>query len=141
MEIKFRKRNIFQRFFGVSATREPENKDSWEYKNGKLVISLDKVPELKKRGGAIRLEGSGLPVRVLVVLGDNGDYRAYRNQCTHFGHRRLDPVPGTNTIQCCSLNKSTFDSKGKHIFGPAPHSIESYPVEEDQKYLIVSISK
>lgn len=141
MDIKFVKRNIFQRIFGVPATQKPGSTDCWEYKNGKLVISLDKVPELKKQGGAIRLEGGRLPARVLVVFGDNGEYRAYQNKCTHLGHRRLDPVPGTNTVQCCSLNKSTFDSKGKHIFGPAPHPIKSYPVEKDQKNLIVSISK
>ncbi len=141
MDVKFMKRNIFQRIFGVSETKKPEMADCWNYEDGKLVINLNEASELRVPGGAIRLEGDNLPARVLVVCGENGEYRAYRNQCTHFGHRRLDPVPGTNTVQCCSINKSTFDSDGNQVFGPAPHSIKSYPVEKNQDKLSILISK
>ncbi len=141
MDVKFVKRNIFQRIFGISETKKPGVDDCWDYGDGKLVINLDKASELRTPGGAIRLEGDNLPVRVLVVCDDNGEYRAYRNKCTHLGHRRLDPVPGTNTVQCCSINKSTFDPDGNKIFGPAPHSIKSYPVEKNQDKLSIFISK
>ena len=141
MDIKFIKRNFFQRLLGISETKKPETADCWHYEDGKLVINLDKASELRTPGGAIRLEGDNLPVRVLVVCDENGEYRAYRNKCTHLGHRRLDRVPGTNTVQCCSINKSTFDSDGNQIFGPAPHSIKSYSVEKDQEKLIVLISE
>ncbi|BHH85327.1 hypothetical protein LA52FAK_36160 [Desulforhopalus sp. 52FAK] len=103
------------------------------------MINLSQASELQDSNGAIRLEGNNLPVRVLVVRSENGEYRAYHNRCTHLGHRRLDPVPGTNTVQCCSINKSTFDKSGNTIFGPAPHSIKSYPVELDDEKLIVSL--
>ncbi|MBU0946548.1 MAG: Rieske 2Fe-2S domain-containing protein [Proteobacteria bacterium] len=141
MDCKFVKRSFFQRVFGVSETKKPTVANCWEYEDGKLVINLHEASELRTPGGAIRFEGGNLPVRVLVVCGEGGEYRAYRNQCTHFGHRRLDPVPGTNTVQCCSINKSTFDSSGNTIFGPAPHSIHCYPVEKDQEKLIVLISE
>ncbi len=141
MDVKFVKRNIFQRIFGISGTKQPEKEDCWGYEDGKLVINLNDASELRVPGGAIRLEGDTLPVRVLVVCGENGEYRAYRNRCTHFGHRRLDPVPGTNTVQCCSINKSTYDPDGNKISGPAPHSIKRYPVEKNQDKLIILISK
>ncbi len=141
MDIKFLKRNIFQRIFGISQTQKPTGENCWEYKNGKLIINLDEASELRRSGGAIRLEGKNLPVRVLVVCGEDGVYRAYRNKCTHFGHRRLDPVPGTNTVQCCSINKSTYDSNGDKVFGPAPHSIHCYPVEKYEEKLTVLISE
>ncbi|CAK8716328.1 Rieske domain-containing protein [Candidatus Electrothrix laxa] len=140
MEIQFLKRNFFQRLLGISATTEPETSNCWKYTDGKLTVDLDKAAELKKRGGAIRCEGKHLPERVLVVYGEDGKYRAFRNRCTHLGHRRLDPVPGTNTVQCCSVNKSTYDTDGKKIFGPAPHPITLYPLQKDQEKLIVSIS-
>jgi Rieske Fe-S protein len=139
IDIKFVKRSFFQRIFGVSETRKPEVANCWEYEEGKLVINLHEASELRIPGGAIRFEGKNLPIRVLVVCGEDGKYRAYRNQCTHLGHLRLDPVPGTNAVQCCSVNKSTFDSSGCKIFGPAPHSINRYPVEKDQEKLIVLI--
>lgn len=141
MNIKFIKRNIFQRILGLAQTKSPGLAECWYYDKGKLVINLQKVPELQKPGGAVRLEGKNLPVRVLVVLSEDEIYRAYCNQCTHLGHRRLDPVPGTNTVQCCSVNKSTFDSDGKTIFGPAPHPIHCYPIEKVEEKLIATVSK
>ena len=102
--------------------------------------SVGKASELKAPGGAARFEGNNLPMRVLVVYGEDGEYRAFHNRCTHMGHRRLDPVPGTDTVQCCSINKSTYDADGNKIFGPAPRPITRYPVEKDQEKLIVSIA-
>jgi nitrite reductase/ring-hydroxylating ferredoxin subunit len=139
MEIKFIKRNFFQRLLGIPATEKPKIDSSWNYADGKLTISLSKASELNAPGGAARFEGNNLPVRVLVVHGEDGEYRAYKNRCTHLGHRRLDPVPGTGTVQCCSINKSTYDHDGNKIFGPAPDPVTRYPVEKDQEKLVVSI--
>ena len=139
MDIKFLKRNFFQRLLGISATAKPEIADCWTYANGKLTIDLSKTSELKAPGGAVRFEGNNLPLRILVVCGEDGEYLAYHNRCTHIGHRRLDPVPGTGTVQCCSVNKSTYDTDGNNIFGPAPQPITRYTVEKAQDKLIVSI--
>ena len=141
MTVKSIKRSLFQRVLGIPQTQKPNLPDCWHYEKGKLIIDLQKVPELQTPGGAVRLEGKNLPARVLVVLGEDKTYRAYRNTCTHFGHRRLDPVPGTDTVQCCSINKSTFDSAGKTLCGPAQHSIHCYPVEQQEDRIIVMISE
>ncbi len=141
MEKKFIKRSFFQRLLGIPATTKPGAEDCWSYASGKMTIDLGKAPELKKNGGALRFEGKDLPKRVLVVCGEDGEYRAYHNRCTHLGHRRLDPVPGTDTVQCCSVNKSTYDSNGNKVFGPAPRPIARFPVEKEQDKLTVSISK
>jgi nitrite reductase/ring-hydroxylating ferredoxin subunit len=140
MAVTFLKRNIFQRIFGIPATKMPQVPDCWSYSDGRLTIDLGKAPELENQGGALRCEGGNLPVRVLVVRGDESRFYAYRNRCTHLGHRRLDPVPGTDTVQCCSVNKSTFDLKGQNIHGPAPKPIDSFPVENQGDRLVVTIS-
>lgn len=140
MKIKFLKRSIFQRLFGIPATSKPQTSDCWTYGEGKLSIDLKKAPELKKTGGALRFEGGGLPERVLVVFGSDKKYRAYQNRCTHIGHRRLDPVPGANTVQCCSVNKSTYDIAGEKIFGPAPKPITTYPASVKGDRLVVTIT-
>lgn len=134
------KRNFIQKIFGIPKTRNPAAVDCWEYDQGNLIIDLCQAPELMNPGGAIRIEGRALPVPVLVVHGDDREYRAYRNQCTHFGHRRLDPVPGTNTIQCCSVNKSSFDCCGQNVSGPAKHSVDCYPVEKIRDKLFVVLA-
>ena len=140
MEVKFLQRNIFQRIFGIPATPRFQNSDCWSFSGGKLTVDLKKVPELGKPGGAIRLEGGNLPQRVLVVHGEDKQYHVFQNRCTHMGHRRLDPVPGTNTVQCCSVGKSTYDFEGKNVHGPAPDPIHAYPASVEGDKLIATIS-
>jgi len=139
MEIKFLDRNIFQRIFGIPATAKPQNPDCWTYSDGQLVIDLKKAPELEISGGALRLEGGSLPRRILVVKDRDGNLRAFHNRCTHLGHRRLDPVPGTDTVQCCSVNKSTYGLDGTKLHGPAPKPVSVYPVALEGDLAIVEI--
>ncbi|PIE68608.1 MAG: (2Fe-2S)-binding protein [Deltaproteobacteria bacterium] len=134
------RRSLLQRLLGKPQTGKPASAECWQHDQGKLVIDLLKVPELREPGSAIRLEGKGLPLRILVVLGNDQRYRAYHNRCTHLGHRRLDPVPGTSTLQCCSVSKSTFAVDGKVIAGPAPRPIRCYPVEKVEEKLIITLT-
>jgi len=131
MTVTFLQRSIWQRIFGISATSKPQNPDGWEYISGELTILLEQIPELTHPGTAVRFEGNNLPKRVLVVYGEDKQYRAFQNRCTHLGHRRLDYVPGTETVQCCSVNKSTYTFDGEKIHGPNPRPVDTYPVEID----------
>ena len=140
MAVKFLKRNILQRILGIPATKKPEYPDCWTYSDGKLTIYLGKTPELEHQGGALRCEGRDLPLRVLVIRGKDNQFYAFQNRFTHLGQRRLDPVPETETVQCCSVNKSTYDLKGQNIFGPAPKPIPVYSTEVAENRLIVDIS-
>jgi nitrite reductase/ring-hydroxylating ferredoxin subunit len=139
-EIKFLKRNIFQRLFGICATRVPQNPDCWRYADGKITIDPDKAPELTRPGGAIRLEGTNLPERVVVVHGDDGRYHAFQNKCQHAG-RRLDPVPQTETVQCCSIGKATYDYSGKLIHGSAKGDIKVYNVQKDSDKITIILEQ
>lgn len=139
MTVKFLNRRIWQRIFGISATGKPESEKSWHYDSGQLTIHLDQIPELTQPGTAVRFEGKNLPRRVLVVFGEDGQYRAFHNRCPHLGHRRLDYVPGTETVQCCSVNKSTFTFAGKKIYGPAPRPVDTFPVEKKEVCLHVHL--
>jgi nitrite reductase/ring-hydroxylating ferredoxin subunit len=136
MPNKVYKRNIFQRIFGICATKPPSDDGCWSYEDGKVVIDLDRTPELAGIGGAIRLEENGLPDRVLVFKGDDSQYHAFQNSCPH-AKRRLDPMPGTNQVQCCSVGQSTFDYNGKLISGSAEGDVKTYPVSIEGNKLIV----
>ena len=140
MTIKFLQRSIWQRIFGISATKVPQDENGWSYQAGQLTINLEQISELTRPGTAVRFEGKNLPERILVVCEGEGRYRALLNRCTHFGHRRLDYVPGTETVQCCSVNKSTYTLAGEKIYGPAPRPIHTYPVEMSEKELRIRIS-
>jgi nitrite reductase/ring-hydroxylating ferredoxin subunit len=132
------KRGFFRRLFGRPATEQPADESCWSCTEGRIVVDLDRAPELKEPGGAIRLESPTCPERVLVIHGDNGRYHAFRNSCTHAG-RRLDPVPGASTVQCCSVGRSTYDYDGNILRGSAKENIKPFPVQLDDRKLTVTI--
>ena len=138
MDVKFIKRSVFQRLFGRPVTMEPADEACWIYRDSRIEIDLSRAPELAEKGHGIRLEGKNLPRRILVILGEDGVYHAFENRCQHMG-RRLDPVPGTETIQCCSVSKSTYDYNGAPFFGPAKKTVTTFNAKGDKEKLIVTL--
>ena len=76
---------------------------------------------------------------MLVFRGEDGAWHAYRNRCGHAG-RRLDPVPGTETMQCCSVNAATYGYDCHKIEGPGRRPVISFPVREDNGKLHITLS-
>jgi nitrite reductase/ring-hydroxylating ferredoxin subunit len=138
MEVRTLKRSILQRLFGIPATKLPGDPHCWTYSAGKLVVELDRAPELAQPGGAVRLEGKNLPERVLVVHGDDDQFYAFQNRCQHM-RRRLDPVPGTSTVQCCSVNKTTYAYDGKVLYGPAKKAVKTFNLQVQNGKLIITL--
>ena len=131
------RRNIFQRLLGICATKPPSDDSCWTFENGKIVIDLSRAPELNTPNGAIRLEAKHLPDRVLVIHGNDGHYRAFHNRCTH-AKRRLDPIPGAEQVQCCSVGKSIFDYEGKHVSGSAKGDVPTYATAVEDGKLVIA---
>ncbi len=138
MTTKILKRNIFQRIFGIPATQPPAEAGGWVYKDGKLTIDLNRTPELSEPWGAIQLENGDIPVKVLIFQDGEGGYRAFRNHCEHAG-RKLDPVPGTETVQCCSIGKSAYDYDGKVLSGSSEKPITQYTVKLENGKLEIQL--
>ncbi|MEW5723852.1 MAG: Rieske 2Fe-2S domain-containing protein, partial [Thermodesulfobacteriota bacterium] len=107
---------LFSRLFGICKTRPPADPACWRLEEGQIEIDLAAAPELGRKGGAVRLEGSGLPERVLVFRGEDGGFYALSNRCTHMG-RRLDPLPGSSQVECCSVSRSRYDYQGTRTAG------------------------
>jgi nitrite reductase/ring-hydroxylating ferredoxin subunit len=121
---------FFKRLFGICETKPPQDENCWSNQINHVVVDLKKAPELNQPGGAFRLEGKGLPERVLVMRGNDGQAYAFINKCAHAG-RRLDPQPGTPTVQCCSLGKSTYNYQGEVLSGSAKKPISTLKVREE----------
>lgn len=129
---------FFKRVLGICETRPPANDRCWLYSGGEIEIELALAPELSQRGGAIRLEGRGLPERVLVLRGSDDKYYAFKNRCTHMG-RRIDPLAGGEAVRCCSVSKSTFDYGGEVVSGPAKGPLETFDATLRGEKLIVPL--
>jgi nitrite reductase/ring-hydroxylating ferredoxin subunit len=131
-------RNIFQRLLGICVTKKPLDEGCWTFDDGKIVVDLASAPELSSVNGAIRLEAKTLNERVLIIHGDDGQYYAFQNRCTH-AKRRLDPMPGMQQVQCCSIGRSIYDYNGKIISGSAKDDIQAYPVIVDNGKLVITL--
>ncbi len=130
---------ILNRILGICSTQPPGDPACWRYTDGRLEVNLSLAPELTATGGAIRIEGGNAPKRVLVFKGDDDQYHAVVNRCTHIGHRRLDPLPGENAVRCCSVNKSTFNYKGEVVSGPTRKPITVLEVTEQEGRLVIPV--
>ena len=130
---------ILSRIFGISKTQKPSDPGCWGFAGGRIEIDLSRAPELSQAGGALRLEGGGLPARVLVFQGDDGRHYALRNKCAHAG-RRLDPLPGQPQVECCSVGKSRYDYSGTNLSGMAKGPVETFPVDLQNGRLIIQVS-
>ena len=130
---------FFKRLLGISATKLPADMGCWQYVKGEITVDLSRAPELSLKGTAIRLEGRHLPVRILLVHGDDDQYYAFKNKCTHSG-RRIDVLAGNSQLQCCSVSKSTFDYEGKKVAGPAKGSLVTLKTEVKDGKVIISSS-
>ena len=130
---------FFKRLFGICETQLPADPQAWSVQDGTVRIDLSRTAELKIPGSGVRLEGKGLDPRLLVFKGDDGQYHAIANRCTHMG-RRIDTIAGSNTIQCCSVSKSTFTYDGQPVGGAAQKPVKTYPVAQDGETLIVTLA-
>jgi nitrite reductase/ring-hydroxylating ferredoxin subunit len=129
---------FFQRILGICNTKPPADPECWSYNRGKVVIDWARAPELHKPCGAIRLEGQGLPEKILLIYGMDGQFHAFKNKCTHMG-RRLDPVEGESMLRCCSVSKSTFDYAGRLMSGPAKETLQTLPVENRKCKVVIRL--
>lgn len=131
-------RGLLDRVMGRPITDLPQVADAWQLDGQRLSLDLAKLPELEALGGAVRIEGEALADPLLVVLGEDGAYYAFKNACTHAG-RMIDPVAGTMTLECCSVSGSVFDYEGNVLSGPAESRLVSYALEMDGQRLVIDL--
>jgi nitrite reductase/ring-hydroxylating ferredoxin subunit len=130
---------FLKRIFGICETPRADDM-AWSYENGQVMVELSRMPELKTPGSGVRLEGKGLDPRLLVFHGDDGQYHAVGNRCTHMG-RRIDTLAGSGTIECCSVSKSTFTYDGRPVGGAAKKPVKVFPVTLDGETLTIRLTE
>lgn len=131
---------ILKRLFGIPETALPVDPGAWSVQDGLVRIDLSRMPELKTPGSGVRLEGDGLKRRLLVFHGDDGQYHAVANHCTHMG-RRIDPIAGTRRIECCSISKSTYTYDGQPVGGAAKKPLQAFAVMLDAATLTITLTE
>lgn len=129
---------FFSRLLGRCATPLLEDASAWRIAEGTLELDLAKVRALETPGAAIRIEGDGLPERILVVHGTDDAFHAFPNRCKHAG-RRMDPLPGSPQIECCSVGRSTYDYTGHRLSGSAEEDLDALEVTRAGETLKIAL--
>ncbi len=129
-------RAVSDRLLGKPLTELPQIEGAWRYQGDALTLDMSKLPELDELGGAVRIEGDVLPEPILVFQGEDSVYYAFKNVCPHAG-RKIDPIKGTMTLECCSVSSSTFDYEGKVLSGPAKEPLQRYTMSLSQDQLTI----
>lgn len=128
-------RTIIQRIFGIPATK-CATEGSWSLDGKNVRIDLGRVMEVAAPGTGVRIEGKGLPERILLIHGTDGEFHAFRNRCTH-GGRRLDS--SGDGVQCCSVGKSFFDINGTIMSGSAKKNLKKFKIRRENNYIIIEL--
>jgi len=137
-EHPLRPTNRFQRLFCITISPSPADPGCWAVEGDCLTVDLARAPELAPVGGAMRIEDARLPDRVLVVHGEDGQYRGFRNRCACGGFR-IDPVPGQEKIRCCTPMQSTYDYAGNPLSKTVNRQLDLLPASVDGTKLALDI--
>ena len=127
---------FIKRIFGVSEAKHPKDPSCWKYSNGRVEIKWARAPELQEPCSAIRLEGRGLPEKILVFHGTEGQHHAFRNRSSYWGSR-LDPIPDTTKLRCRGILISIYDYAGNVMSGPAKEPLKSFRVRTEKCKMII----
>jgi hypothetical protein len=112
-------RSPLQRIFGIPATRPPRDPGCWVYSVGRVQIDLIRAPELRRPEGAVRLEGGELPLKLLVMRGDDGRFHAFHNRCGHGG-------------RCLDLQAPVLQHRAIELRLPGPSGIRTGDAFDDR---------
>lgn len=130
--------DFLKAILGICET-PPLDPELWTTDGNHVTIRLAEAAALAPVGAAARLEGEGLPARVLIVHADANEYIALENRCTHIGGRRLDPTEGKQDLRCCSVGHFRFDYEGARLSGLARDPLRKFSVEQRGEDLSVTL--
>jgi Rieske Fe-S protein len=123
---------------GVGATPEiaPDAYDIGEDQG--LRIRLDKVPELARVGGSVKILDSAIDDSLIVVRKTEDVYVAASIKCTHRGVE-VEYRAEDNCFRCASLGGSRFKTSGEKIGGFAKGPLKTYPVSPEGNILVIRV--
>ena len=112
---------------------------SYTAEANRLVVDLEKAPELKRVGGSVKLSVDnpvkGTQEKIILVHPEDLTYKAFSNTCTHRG-KELEYVHAKKRLECVS-GHSEFDLEGRVLDGNAEAPLTVYPTELDGNTLTI----
>ena len=96
-------------------------------------IALEKVPELDKVGGSVKIIDARLPTPIILARTGEADYAAVSLLCPHRGVE-VEYQHEQQHFRCASLGHSKFGADGKLKKGLTRNSLSRYTAALDPAY-------
>ena len=103
-----------------------------------ITIRLDKVPELAREGGSVKIIDPNIDDSLIVARIAENDYVATSIKCTHRGCE-VEYLAEEKCFKCASLGGSRFKTDGEKISGFAKGPLKSYPVSSEGDILTIRL--
>lgn len=103
---------------------------AYTIENNKVKITLDKVAELGKVSGSVKIVDAKLPQPIIIARIADADYAVVSIQCPHRG-AEVEYKHDAKTFRCASLGHSTFATDGKLLKGLASRSLTKFEAKLD----------
>ncbi len=111
--------------------------NAYSIEEDKVIVNLDRVPELSKVGGSASIMHDDERISVIVARFADSDYVVASNQCTH--RERPMGYDNENRQLVCSSGKSKFMLDGSIVRGPAEQPLRIYRWSLNQDNLIIDL--
>ncbi|MBN1344613.1 MAG: Rieske 2Fe-2S domain-containing protein [Phycisphaerae bacterium] len=105
-------------------------------KDGELKITLAKVPELAKVGGAVSVMDPNLPDLLIIARTADSEYVVASSKCPHRA-MALAYSHEDQCFKCSSMGGGKYALDGKKIGGPGSGTLTIYPCAVEQGVLVV----
>ncbi len=103
------------------------SENTYRISQGILILDLVKIPDLKLKGGAVKLELVDRDLKIIVAKTGMNKFVALRDRCSH-GGRELEYFHDQSIFRCVSFGHSRFDTEGQVIKGPAKNMLLKYNI-------------
>jgi nitrite reductase/ring-hydroxylating ferredoxin subunit len=113
---------------------------SVRFESGRLLVDLDRAPELRRPGSAAAIVDLARGVNVLVACVSERRHVALDRACTH-GGAMCAYNHGRRTLQCTSLNHAEYDLDGTLLHGRTHGNLRAYRVRREGSWLEIALGK
>jgi nitrite reductase/ring-hydroxylating ferredoxin subunit len=82
--------------------------ESVSFEPGKITVTLDRIPELRRPGAAFSIVTEIRKINLILIHAGRGQYVTLDRSCTH-GGAQCTYNAKRRTLQCTSLNHAEYD--------------------------------
>lgn len=114
--------------------------ESLKYEGDRLLVDLEKAPELRRAGLAAAIVDAERKLNLIVARTGKNDFVVLDRACTHGGapctysHKR-------RTLQCTSLNHAEYDLRGTLLHGRTHGDLRAYETRRAGALLEIALRR